>query len=105
MRRLGVLVVGVFATRTAGAEVTIGLNGQGMTYAQQLGISTAELEDQIQAEIDDKYATANIDGFLKAFTNATSFSARGIGVDYASAPSHLLFGVAVSVAAAGEISD
>lgn len=70
--------------------------------AQRLGVSAAELAAQIRSRVDDIYQTANIDDFLEAFTDATSFSARGIGADYASAPRGFIAALAANISAAGD---
>ena len=55
------------------------------------------MRSELDVKIDDAYHTGEINTFLKEFTNATSFSARGLGVDYSSAPKSLLIGLAVAV--------
>jgi hypothetical protein len=85
----------------ADSQVTVTLSQEGMMLANQLGISPADLEAQIKGEVDDAYSTGDIDGFLRSFSDATSFSARGIGVDYASTPVGFMVGLAMNVAAAG----
>ncbi len=86
----------------AQASVTVQLSPEGEQLAQQLGVSAADLANQLKTQIDGVYQTANVDGYLRAFADATSFSARGIGVDYASAPTGFLAGLAINVAAAGQ---
>jgi hypothetical protein len=85
----------------ADSQVTVTLSAEGMALANQLGITPADLEAQIGAGVDDAYNTGNVESFLRSFSDATSFSARGIGVDYASTPVGFLAGLAVNVAAAG----
>ncbi len=84
--------------------MTVQLSPEGNALAQQLGVSEAELAAQIKTRVDDIYQTENVDDFLEAFTDATSFSARGLGADYASAPRGFIAGVAASVSAAGDES-
>lgn len=86
----------------ADTDVAVRLSLEGDRIAQELGISPAELAAQIKARVDEVYETANLDAFLGDFTDATSFSARGLGVDYASAPRGFLAGIAANVAAAGD---
>ncbi|MGE0872600.1 MAG: hypothetical protein AB7P03_28860 [Kofleriaceae bacterium] len=103
--RSTILFAALLTTHAAHADVTIQLSPQGQTYAMQLGIDPAELETQLEGKITDVFQLANINGMLRGFTDATSFSARGIGVDYASDPKSALFGVAANVAAAGDFRD
>ncbi len=98
------VVLGVLAAPSlahADAKVTITLTPAGQAYAAQNG-GEAKLTAEIQKEVDDEYQTANIPGFLRAFTDATAFSQRGLGVDYASAPQSYMFGIAGNVAAASD---
>ena len=97
----------VGSVAVADSQVTVTLSPEGMALASQLGVSPADLEAQIKTDVDDAYNTGNVDSFLRSFSDATSFSARGIGVDYASTPVGFLVGLAANVAAAGngEISD
>ena len=97
-----VLALLVPAVARAQSMVTVNLSPEGQQLAQQLGYSAADLAAEIRSRIDDAYAIANVDDFLKAFADATSFSARGLGVDYASIPRGVIAGVAANVAAAGE---
>jgi hypothetical protein len=83
------------------ATVTVTLSNEGRQLAQALGTSPEQMAAQIKEQVDGIYQTGNVEGFLRAFTDATSFSARGIGVDYASAPKGFLVGIAANVAAAG----
>jgi hypothetical protein len=103
MRRIVVLIMLMLpALVRAQSAVTVQLSPEGDQLAQQLGVSAAELAAQIKTRVDDIYQTANVDDFLEAFTDATSFSARGIGADYASAPRGFIAGIAANVAAAGD---
>ena len=94
-------VLALTSAAAADSQVSVQLSQDGQQLASSLGLSPAELEMRIKSRIDEAYQTANVDGFLRAFTDATTFSARGLGVDYASAPRSFLFGFGVNVAAAG----
>ncbi len=59
------------------------------------------MEDQVRDQVDEAYQASDLKGFLQSFTDATSFSARGIGVDYGSTPEGFMAGIAANVAAAG----
>ncbi len=94
-----VLALAPTAARADG-DVTITLNPDGQQLATELGIDTAELERRVEEEIADAYDTANVDGFLRAFANATSFANRGVGVDYAPLFRGLEIGATANLAAA-----
>jgi hypothetical protein len=104
MLRSAVLLSLLLSAGAAHADntVTVTLSNEGQQLAQAMGISTAELAMQVKSKIDDAYHTARINDFLKEFTNATSFSQRGIGVDYSSAPTNFMVGLAANLAIAGD---
>ncbi len=100
-RAVPFLALLVPAIAHADATVTVTLSPEGDMLAQQIGVTPAELAMQMKGQIDAAYQANHVDTFLQSFTDATSFSARGIGTDYGSAPSGFLAGIAVNVAAAG----
>ncbi|HMI93956.1 MAG TPA: hypothetical protein VK509_21425 [Polyangiales bacterium] len=97
-----VATLAVAAIARADTAVTVQLTPEGEQLAQQLGVTPAQLAAQVKAAVDNAYQTSNINEFLRSFVDATSFSARGIGVDYASSPTGFVAGIAVNVAAAGD---
>src|SRR5262245_4021335 len=99
---LATLVASVAPSAPAHAdgEVTITLTPAGEDLAAALGISPAELEMLAEEQIDEAYRVHRADDFLRAFVDATSFSNRGIGVDYASYGDGLMFGAAANLAVA-----
>lgn len=101
MRR-AVLILVLAAARTAAAEVTVGvqLDAEGEMLANQIGISTDELAAQMKSLIDEAYGASDVDGFLRSFADATAFSMRGLGIDYASDPDSLVVGVGANFAVA-----
>src|SRR4051812_7443075 len=101
MHRLALLAVLASSAARADTAVTVQLSQDGRAVAQAMGISEQDLANQIKGRVDDAYRTAEIGSFLREFTDATSFSARGIGVDYASAPKSVIVGLAANLAAAG----
>lgn len=107
MSRLALLVVAT-SSSVANAQIVVdvNLNAEGQALASQLGLSEPELASIIQTQINDAYDTNNVDGFLRSFTDATAFSMRGLGVDYASLPKNLILGVGANfaVAASGEFN-
>jgi hypothetical protein len=101
MRRAAVLLA-LALVRTAEAEVTVGvqLDAEGEMLANQIGVSPADLAMQMQSLIDEAYGASDVDGFLRTFADATAFSMRGLGVDYASDPNSLVVGVGANFAVA-----
>lgn len=105
MQLRSVLVAGLAcASGVAAADSTVNvtLTPEGKAYAAAHQQTEADLQAELKKDIDDAYQTANLPGFLRAFTDATAFSQRGIGVDYASVPQSYVFGIAGNVAAASD---
>lgn len=102
------LVLLLLLSGVAHAQVTVGvtLNAEGEALASQLGITSAELASRIQDRVNSAYDAQNVDGFIRSFTDATSFSTRGLGVDYVSMPTDLILGVGANfaVAASGDFN-
>jgi len=107
MRR-AVVMLCLLLPSLARAQVTVGvtLNADGDALASQLGTTPTELAAAIQDRINDAYDAQNVDGFIRSFSDATSFSTRGLGVDYVSAPKSLILGVGANfaVAASGDFT-
>lgn len=101
MRRLMCLAV-LLASSSARAQVAVdvALNAEGEALAAAAGTSTTELAMRMQTIINDAYGATNVDGFIRSFADATAFSMRGLGVDYASDPNSLILGVGLNVAIA-----
>src|SRR3954471_10155661 len=97
------LVLVMVASGIAHAQVTVDvqLSPEGEQLADQLGISAADLAARIQTRVDDAYDANNVEGFLKSFTDASAFTARGLGVDYVSMPKNLILGIGANFAVAG----
>lgn len=100
--RLVLVSVLVPALAHADSSVTITLSDEGKAAAALSGRTPEQMAMDLKAKVDEAYQTANIPGFLRAFTDATAFSQRGIGVDYGSAPEGIIFGIAGNVAAASD---
>ena len=77
---------------------SIALTGDGQAFADALGIDISELENQLNDELQDAFDILRLDSFLEAFSDAASFSNRGIGVDYAANTKGVLVGIAGNVA-------
>ena len=80
------------------ANAVVTLTPDGQAFATRAGVTPQQLQDQITSRVEDAYQTNNVAGFLRSFTNATSFSNRGLGVDYASASDDFMIGFAGNVA-------
>jgi hypothetical protein len=102
MRRtvMVLILIAVSAHAHAQIAVDVQLNAQGQQLAQQLGITQAELASRMQNAINVAYGATNVDGFIRSFADATAFSMRGLGVDYASDPNSLILGIGANFAVA-----
>lgn len=92
--------VGVARAGEPTASAVVTLTPAGEAFAMQAGETPATLTDQIQKRVEDSFQTNNAGAFLRSFTDATSFSNRGLGVDYASASDDFMIGLAGNVAVA-----
>ncbi|MEZ4366114.1 MAG: hypothetical protein R2939_07475 [Kofleriaceae bacterium] len=95
----------VAAPALADTNISIVLTPEGQQLASDLGKSSAELEGDLERELGEALQLARVDDFIRAFGDATSFSNRGVGVDYASNSKSLIFGVAGNLAVAAEDLD
>lgn len=95
----------VLADSTSSVQVT--LTPQGEALAAAAGTTPQMLANDIRKEVEKAFQTADVDGFLRAFSDATAFSQRGLAVDYVSVPSSFIigFGANVSAASADEIDN
>ena len=84
----------------AGGDVTIALSADGQQLASSLGLMPAELEMQLEDRIGTLYDLFRVDELLRAFADATSFSNRGIGVDYACDPAVMSLGASANLSVA-----
>jgi len=100
--KVGLATSIMFAASAARAQIAVDvqLNAEGEALAAAAGTSPAELAMRMQTIINDAYGATNVDGFIRSFADATAFSMRGLGVDYASDPNSLILGVGLNVAVA-----
>jgi hypothetical protein len=84
------------------ANVTVALTPEGNALALASGTSPMQLAADIKAKVDRAYQTGDVPGFLRAFTDATAFSQRGLAVDYVSVPSSFIIGLGGNVAVASK---
>ncbi len=94
MRRALLIVLACATSARADVTVDVTLTPDGQALARQLGLTTADLEQRVGAELDAVFATAHVPDLLRALSDASAFSARGLGVDYVSLPRGVLFGIA-----------
>ncbi len=103
-RTLGLGVCGVMVSAALGgaahadSDVSVTLTPDGEQFASDNGDTPAELQAKLESKISEVYNAARVGEYLRAFSNATSFSNRGIGVDYASNGTSLTLGIAGNVA-------
>ncbi|MEZ4360868.1 MAG: DUF6588 family protein [Kofleriaceae bacterium] len=90
------------ALAAADANVTVALTPAGEALALATGSSPMQLAADIKAKVDRAYQTRDVPGFLRAFTDATAFSQRGLAVDYVSVPSSFIIGLGGNVAVASK---
>jgi hypothetical protein len=90
------------ALALADASVTVALTPEGNALALASGSTPTKLAADIKAKIDDAFQTNDVPGFLRAFTDATAFSQRGLAVDYVSVPSSFIIGLGGNVAVASK---
>ncbi len=86
----------------AQSSVTVTLTPEGQAFAAAQGSTAQTFSDDITARINDAYRVNNVDGFLRGFADAASFSNRGLGVDYASLPNHAIIGIGATVSAVSD---
>ena len=79
-----VLATLALAGRSAHAQVTITPGPDADAFAASIGMTTADLVNQLSTQVNQLFQVANVNSFLKDFQNAQSFSTKGLGVDYAS---------------------
>lgn len=86
------------ARAEATAEVSIVLNEDGERLAQELGVDTETFAQDVEAKVAQALQLSEVQRFLRSFANATSFSNRGLGVEYASNGDRLVVGFAANLA-------
>ncbi|MEM6366866.1 MAG: hypothetical protein AAF851_01050 [Myxococcota bacterium] len=99
MRRFILAFASLGLSTSAFAQTTsvqIQLNPGAQQVANQLNVSSEELQNLIDEQIRALYGLTDIQQFLTLSANAQNMINKGIGVDYASLPKGFLFGLAVS---------
>ena len=86
----------------AQSAVTVTLTPEGQAYATAQGSTPQSFADDVTARINEAYSANNVNGFLRGFADAASFSNRGLGVDYASLPNHAIIGIGATVSAVSD---
>lgn len=97
---LGALLLSVpgAARAEATAEVSITLNEDGVRLAQELGFDAEGFERDVEDKVARALQLSEVQRFLRSFANATSFSNRGLGVEYASNGDQLVVGFSTNLA-------
>jgi hypothetical protein len=88
------------AADPARAEVVVDVEvlPEGQELADELGVDLPELATKLENAIAKGMNLVDVNAYLRSFGNATSFAARGIGVDYASNSESFTLGVAGGLA-------
>jgi hypothetical protein len=102
---LGVVVATLLlpvAVAQAQSSVNVTLTPEGQAYATAQGSTPQSFADDVTTRINEAYSANNVNGFLRGFADAASFSNRGLGVDYASLPNHAIIGIGATVSAVSD---
>jgi hypothetical protein len=91
------------ARADSSASVDIQLNQAGQDLAAALGLDVGAFADTLRDQISSTMGLSEVGGFLRTFSNATSFSNRGTGVDYASNSERGILGIGANVAIATDL--
>ena len=104
-KRLGLGALLVMFAAPARADVTVTIDpGAGAQFAAQAKIPIQEIEQQVRTELQTLFQTYRLNDYLRAFGDAQSCTARGIGVDYGSTIGLVEVGIAGNVALNGNKS-
>ncbi len=85
------------------ASVEIELNEAGRALADRVHLDVGRLEDTMRAGVLRVMGLASVEGFLRAFAEATALSNRGLGADYASNGDGGVIGLAGNLALASNV--
>ncbi|MEN0063447.1 MAG: hypothetical protein AAGA48_14950 [Myxococcota bacterium] len=92
-------MVGVWLVSAAFAQtVTIDLDSKAITKA---GLNADEAQAELAQAIEDQLRLLEPERYLAFMAEAAATSMKGMGVDYASNPKRLVFGLSVGTAVAG----
>ena len=93
------------AQADASASVDITLNADGQRLAEELGLDLEGFQQDVSDKVAGALQISEVQRFLRSFANATSFSNRGIGVDYASNSDRFILGLATNLAVSADLGD
>ncbi|HWU88316.1 MAG TPA: hypothetical protein VN253_13615 [Kofleriaceae bacterium] len=96
------LVPGIAAADSS-ATAQIELNQAGADLAAELGLDVAGFQQRLAERVQEALGVAAVGAFLRSFSNATSFSNRGLGVDYASNSERGILGIGANLALAADL--
>ena len=98
-----ILALALFLPATAAAQtLTIDLDEKAIAAA---GMDPAVIQQTVDGYLSQDLHIADIDAYMDQMAEAAVFSTRGIGVDYASNPKGLVFGISAGAAGAGLSKD
>ncbi|HRC57340.1 MAG TPA: hypothetical protein PKU97_15510 [Kofleriaceae bacterium] len=89
----------------ATAEVKISFNADGQRLAEELGLDVEGFRQDVTDKVSDALQLSEVQRFLRSFADASSFSNRGIGVDYASNSDRYILGLAANIAVSADLGD
>jgi hypothetical protein len=92
------------AVAGSSSSATIELNQGAADLAARLGLDMEGFEAEVREGITDALGIEEVGAFLRSFSNATSFSNRGLGVDYASNSERAIIGIGANLAVAADLS-
>lgn len=96
------LLSGVAAADSA-ATTELELNQSGADLAADLGFDVPGFERTVAEKVQAALGISAVGGFLRSFSNATSFSNRGLGVDYASNSERAIIGIGANLSLAADL--
>jgi hypothetical protein len=91
-------------TARADATVTINLNSEGQSVADEIGLSLPDFEAQSEQKIDALFRLADLPHLLTEMVDTAGFAARDFGVDYAVDPGDVAIGFVADGAIASDES-
>jgi hypothetical protein len=102
---LGATIAPAVARADSRVDVDLTLNQAGRDLAVQLGLTELQLEERLTTGLKRALAVLDLADFLTSFANATSFSSRGVGVDYATDSDGVMLGAAANLAVSADVGD
>ncbi len=98
MRRALLVLLACGTSARADVRVDVRLTPDGEELARERGLTPDQLAHDIADRVSDLFAAVDVGSFLQTFSDTSAFSARGLGVDYASLPRGVVIGLAGTAA-------